>query len=174
MFKNLIPKGSLSGTRTDIKGNKDNKRSLQRENESADTLVEYGYNVEQNPLTKTDDNIRKGKQPDYRVNGEIFDNYAPNNKADVEQIRNEISRKVKRGQTYRVVLNLEDVPIKDIETMFKIRKPVLNLQQLIMDKSLNYFKTDLKSIKHQFFLVTTFITNLKIASLAKRVEMSWH
>jgi len=131
MFKN---KGRLSGTRTDIKGNKDNKRSLQRENESADTLVEYGYNVEQNPLTKTDDNIRKGKQPDYRVNGEIFDNYAPNNKADVEQIRNEISRKVKRGQTYRVVLNLEDsdVPIKDIETMFKIRKPVLNLQQLII------------------------------------------
>lgn len=131
MFKN---KGRLSGTRTDIKGNKDNKRSLQRENESADTLVEYGYNVEQNPLTKTYDNIRKGKQPDYRVNGEIFDNYAPNNKADVEQIRNEISRKVKRGQTYRVVLNLEDsdVPIKDIETMFKIRKPVLNLQQLII------------------------------------------
>jgi len=105
MFKN---KGRLSGTRTDIKGNKDNKRSLQRENESADTLVEYGYNVEQNPLTKTDDNIRKGKQPDYRVNGEIFDNYAPNNKADVEQIRNEISRKVKRGQTYRVRYSQEE------------------------------------------------------------------
>jgi filamentous hemagglutinin len=107
---------------------------VQRENESADILVENGYHVEQNPLTTADDNIRKGKQPDYRLNGEIFDNYAPNQKADVEQIRNEISRKVKRGQRYRVVLNLEDsqVPIKDIEIMFKIRKPVFNLQQLII------------------------------------------
>jgi len=135
--KNLIPKGQLSGTRTDIKGNKDNKRSLQRENESADILVENGYHVEQNPLVTADDNIRKGKQPDYRINGEIFDNYTPNNKADIEQIRNEISRKVKRGQTHRVVLNLEDseVPITDIETMFKIRKPVLNIQQLIIIKN---------------------------------------
>ncbi|MEK8020164.1 MAG: hypothetical protein VSS75_025105 [Candidatus Parabeggiatoa sp.] len=138
MFKqNLMQKGKLSGIRTDIKGNKDNKRSLQHENESADILVENGHHVEQNPFTRADDNIRKGKQPDYRINGEIFDNYAPNDKADVEQIRNEISRKVKRGQTYRVVLNLEDndVPIKDIETMFKIRKPVLNLQQLIILKN---------------------------------------
>lgn len=140
MFKkNLKPKikGKLSGTRTDIKGNKDNKRSLQRENESADILVENGYNVEQNSLTRADDNIRKGKQPDYRINGKIFDNYAPNHNADVEQIRNEISRKVKRGQTYRVVLNLEDseVPIENVEIMFKIRKPVLNLQQLIIIKN---------------------------------------
>jgi filamentous hemagglutinin len=138
MFKkNFMPKGELSGTRTDIKGNKDNKRSLQRENESADILVENGHNVEQNPLARADDNIRKGKQPDYRINGDIFDNYAPNNKADIEQIRNEISRKVKRGQTHRVVINLEDseVPIKDIETMFKIRKPILNLQQLITIKN---------------------------------------
>jgi len=65
---------------------------------------------------------------DYRVNGENFDNYAPNNKADVEQIRNEISRKD------------SDVPIKDIETMFKIRKPVLNLQQLIIIKKGQIFE----------------------------------
>ena len=138
MFKkNLTPNGKLSGTRTNIKGNQDNKRALQRENESADILVENGYNVEQNPLTTEIDNIRKGKQPDYRINGEIFDNYAPNHKADVEQIRNEISRKVKRGQTYRVILNLEDneVAMEDIEIMFKIRKPVLNLQQLIFIKN---------------------------------------
>ena len=115
----MMPKitGRLSGTRTEIKGNKDNKRSLQRENDSADLLVENGYNVEQNPNPSIDDNIRKGKWPDYRINGKIFDNYTPNNQTDVEPIRNEISRKVKRGQTYRVVLNLEDseVPIKDLE-----------------------------------------------------------
>ena len=133
---NLIPIGKLSGIRTNPTGSKENQRSLQRENESADILVEKGYNVEQNPLTTEIDKIRKGKQPDYRINGEIFDNYAPNN-ADVEQIRNEISRKVKRKQTYRVVINLDDsdVAMEEIKIMFKIRKPVLNLQQLILIKN---------------------------------------
>jgi hypothetical protein len=30
--------------------------------------VENGYNVEQNPLIKTTDNIREGAQPDYLQN----------------------------------------------------------------------------------------------------------
>ncbi|RKZ53532.1 MAG: hypothetical protein DRR16_25735 [Candidatus Parabeggiatoa sp. nov. 3] len=131
-----MPKGELSGSQTKIQGSQENKRSLQRENESANTLVENGYNVEQNPSTQTTDNVREGAQPDYRINGEIFDNYAPNYQAEVEQIRNQISRKVKRKQTYKVVLNLDDsaVPISDIKTMFTIRKPVPNLQQLIIIK----------------------------------------
>ena len=143
MFKNqLTPKGKLSGIRTIIKGSKDHERSLQRENESADRLMENGYNVEQNPLIKTTDNIREGAQPDYRINGEIFDNYAPNNKADVEQIRNQISRKVKRKQTYRIIINLDDsdVAITDIKTMLRIRKPVQNLQQLIILKNRQLIK----------------------------------
>jgi filamentous hemagglutinin len=138
----LISKGRLFGDRTEIKGSQENKRSLQRENESADRLVENGYNVEQNPLIKTTDNIREGAQPDYRINGEIFDNYAPNNKADVEQIRNQISRKVKRKQTYRIIINLDDsdVAITDIKTMLRIRKPVQNLQQLIILKNRQLIK----------------------------------
>jgi len=129
-------KGQLSGNQTKIQGSQENKRSLQRENESANTLVENGYNVEQNPSIKMTDNVREGAQPDYRINGEIFDNYAPNHRAEVEQIRNQISRKVKRRQTYKVILNLDDseVPITDIKTMFTIRKPVPNLQQLIIIK----------------------------------------
>jgi len=138
----LISKGRLFGERTEIKGSQENKRSLQRENESADRLVENGYNVEQNPLIKTTDNIREGAQPDYRINSEIFDNYAPNNKADVEQIRNQISRKVKRKQTYRIIINLDDsdVAITDIKTMLRIRKPVQNLQQLIILKNRQLIK----------------------------------
>jgi len=137
-----MSKGRLFGNRTEIKGSQENKRSLQRENESADRLVENGYNVEQNPLIKTTDNIREGAQPDYRINGEIFDNYAPNNKADVEQIRNQISRKVKRKQTYRIILNLNDsdVVITDIKTMLRIRKPVQNLQQLIILKNRKFIE----------------------------------
>jgi len=137
-----MSKGRLFGNRTEIKGCQENKRSLQRENESADRLVENGYNVEQNPLIKTTDNIREGAQPDYRINSEIFDNYAPNNKADVEQIRNQISRKVKRKQTYRIIINLDDsdVAVTDIKTMLRIRKPVQNLQQLIILKNRKFIK----------------------------------
>jgi len=137
-----MSKGRLFGNRTEIKGCQENKRSLQRENESADRLVENGYNVEQNPLIKTTDNLREGAQPDYRINGEIFDNYAPNNKADVEQIRNQISRKVKRKQTYRIIINLDDsdVAVTDIKTMLRIRKPVQNLQQLIILKNRKFIK----------------------------------
>lgn len=46
-------------------------RSLIRENESADILVKKGYNVEQNPV------IDGVKNPDYRIDGVIYDNYAP-------------------------------------------------------------------------------------------------
>ncbi|MEK8015476.1 MAG: hypothetical protein VSS75_001325 [Candidatus Parabeggiatoa sp.] len=137
--------GQLSGNQTKIQGSQENQRSLQRENESAKILVEKGYHVEQNPSTKLSDNVREGAQPDYRINGEIFDNYAPNHRADVEQIRNQISRKLKRRQTYRVLLNLDDntVPITDIKTMFTIRKPVLNLQQLIIIKKGQLIEMDL-------------------------------
>lgn len=98
--------------------------------------------IELNPLIKTTDNIREGAQPDYRINGEIFDNYAPNNKADVEQIRNQISRKIKRKQTYRIIINLDDsdVAITDIKTMLRIRKPIQNLQQLIILKNRQLIK----------------------------------
>jgi len=130
-------KGQLSGSRTEVKGSRENKRSLQRENESADRLVDNGYHVEQNPIIKTSDNLKEGVHPDYRINGEIFDHYAPNNKADVEQIRHQISRKIKRPQTYRVVLNLDDsqASLPSIQTMFLTRKPIPKLQQLIIVKN---------------------------------------
>jgi hypothetical protein len=60
----------------------------------------------------------------------------------VEQIRNQISRKVKRKQTYRIIINLDDsdVAITDIKTMLRIRKPVQNLQQLIILKNRQLIK----------------------------------
>jgi len=133
----IMLKGQLFGSRTEVKGSCENKRSLQRENESADILVAQGYHVEQNPVIKTSDNLKEGVCPDYRINDEFFDHYAPNNKADVEQIQNQISKKIKRQQTYRIVLNLDDsqVSIENIQTMFLTRKPILKLQQLIIVKN---------------------------------------
>ncbi len=48
------------------------EQPLCRENESADTFAQHGYDVEQNPPPKPN-----GKEPDYKIEGEYFDNYAP-------------------------------------------------------------------------------------------------
>ncbi|HEX3786677.1 MAG TPA: hypothetical protein VHW44_02345 [Pseudonocardiaceae bacterium] len=76
-------------------------RSLQRENESAATLAKAGYDVEQNP------NVPGNLNPDYKVEGEVFDNYAPST-ANPRNIASEIQGKVDRGQADRIVLNLTD------------------------------------------------------------------
>ncbi|WP_222426549.1 hypothetical protein [Amycolatopsis rhizosphaerae] len=77
------------------------KLALQRENESATTLSRAGYDVEQNPTIPGD------KNPDYRVNGKIFDCYAPTT-SNVRNIASRMEEKVVDGQTDRIVLNLSD------------------------------------------------------------------
>ena len=48
------------------------KRSLLRENESAKTLAQKGYDVEQSPLIEG-----TTKKSDYLIEGKVFDCYAP-------------------------------------------------------------------------------------------------
>ncbi|MGM4915063.1 hemagglutinin repeat-containing protein [Rhizobium sp. 768_B6_N1_8] len=95
--------GELTGTRTAIPPRSDaaTRRSLIRENESAELLAQNGFKVEQNPV------IAGPKEPDYRINGEIFDNYAPST-SNARNIASEIARKITNGQTERVVVNLAD------------------------------------------------------------------
>lgn len=77
------------------------RRSIQRENDSADILAREGYDVEQNP---TVDGLMN---PDYRINGEIYDNYAPSTD-NPRNIWSEVHGKIERGQTQNVVINLQD------------------------------------------------------------------
>ncbi|HYO53817.1 hypothetical protein, partial [Archangium sp.] len=60
-------KGSLIGQpkHPGPKADEETVRGFKRENESARILAENGYDVEQNPLTKSN-----GKKPDYKINGE--------------------------------------------------------------------------------------------------------
>jgi uncharacterized protein YukE len=117
------------GERTKAHPTKKTDRGLRRENESADTLAQNGYDVEQNPPTNA-----KGKNPDYKIEGEYFDAYAPSSK-NLDNIRDEISGKVKEGQTERVVLNLDDCPrsTEDIRGVLE-RKPITNLKEIIVVK----------------------------------------
>jgi hypothetical protein len=81
----------------------ENRRALGRENDSADILSQKGYNVEQNP------NVPGASNPDYNIEGKIFDCYAPSEKTPARNIWSYIKvEKLEKGQTTRVVLNLQD------------------------------------------------------------------
>ncbi|MBB5829525.1 hypothetical protein [Micromonospora carbonacea] len=92
------------------------RRSLELENACADTVAERGYRVHQNPTKReiaearlnTGDVGKPDKDPDYLIEGHVFDCYAPNPAKAVRGIWTEVSGKVASQQTQRVVLNLRD------------------------------------------------------------------
>lgn len=101
-------------------------RGYGRENESAQTLARNGYDVEQNPV------VDGPKRPDYRIEGEIFDNYAPSTPRP-RNIWKEVVRKVDEEQTERVVLNLDDSPVDlDALTAQFAAWPIEGLQEVLV------------------------------------------
>ncbi len=107
------------GPPKDIKPGEDSevRRSLEMENSGAVVLADRGYHVQQNP-SKADvaqarmnagDLGDPGKDPDYLVEGRVFDCYSPVKPTKaVRGIWSEAQEKVEDGQTQRVVVNLED------------------------------------------------------------------
>lgn len=80
------------------------RRSLTRENEAAETLAKNGYIIEQNPVIEG-----TTRNPDYLIEGEIFDCYSPAENTKVRNVASTIEEKVlQKGQAERVVLNLDD------------------------------------------------------------------
>jgi hypothetical protein len=91
-------------TRMEPNANPAKKLALQREQESADILAKDGYNVEQRPK------VPGPKNPDYRIEGQIFDCYAPTT-GNARSIADKITEKVQKLQADRIVLNLTDSPL---------------------------------------------------------------
>ncbi|WP_368350127.1 VENN motif pre-toxin domain-containing protein [Pectobacterium peruviense] len=120
--------GSLSGQPTKLPPNAsaENIRSLQRENEGAAILSQNGYHVEQNPVTLG------AKNPDYKINGEIFDNIAPKTNS-VRNIYDRALEKVNSGQTNNVVINLADTKanVSDLQKQFH-DWPIKGLDKVIV------------------------------------------
>ncbi|HYO73799.1 MAG TPA: hypothetical protein VEU33_47810 [Archangium sp.] len=124
-------KGTMSGHPTRIPpGEKDPKNisALTRENESAKTLTDHGYDVEQNPPT-----LPNGRNPDYRIGGEYYDCYAPSN-SNPRNIASYIEKeKVLKGQADKVILNLDDSKV----TMDAMKKqltdyPIAGLKEVLV------------------------------------------
>ncbi|WP_159565321.1 hypothetical protein [Budvicia diplopodorum] len=126
--------GALTGnpTKYDPKMTQENIRSLSRENESAQILSQSGFLVEQNPY------ITGNKNPDYRINGEIFDNYAPKS-SNVRNIYSEVKRKVVTGQTTNVVINMSDTKVSLPTLQSQLNQwPIMGLDKVIViDKTGN-------------------------------------
>ncbi|CAI1642369.1 Filamentous hemagglutinin [Serratia grimesii] len=120
--------GSLSGQPTKLPPNAsaENIRSLQRENEGAAILSKNGYHVEQNPVTPG------VKNPDYKINGEVFDNIAPKTNS-VRNIYDRALEKVNSGQTNNVVINLADTKasVSDLQKQFS-DWPIKGLDKVIV------------------------------------------
>jgi len=119
--------GTPSGKRTEVSSgaSSQNQRDLVKENESADILADKGYKVEQNPEVPGD------KNPDYKIEGEVFDCYAPNTD-NLRTIRKKISKKVGTGQASRIVINLDDTSLNasDVTNLLK-RQPKEGLNEVI-------------------------------------------
>ncbi|MGC4807182.1 hypothetical protein [Micromonospora sp. DT233] len=92
------------------------RRSLVLENECAASLADKGYQVHQNPTSKeiadarlrTGDTGKPNKTPDYVLEGHVFDCYSPTPEKGVRGAWTAVSEKVSKGQTQRVVMNLQD------------------------------------------------------------------
>jgi len=113
-------------TRISARESPENVRALTRENESAETLARSGFDVERNPTVPGD------KNPDYLVNGEIFDNYAPTS-SSARNIWTTAEGKVTSGQTNRLILNLDDskVSLDALRSQFN-DYPIEGLEEVLI------------------------------------------
>ena len=105
------------------------KRSLTRENEAAETLAKNGYDIEQNPMVKG-----TTRNPDYIIEGEVFDCYSPAENTSVRNIASTIEEKViNKGQADNVVLNLDDWK-GDVDALIKQLNdyPVEGLKEVLV------------------------------------------
>ncbi|MET7390220.1 putative T7SS-secreted protein [Streptomyces sp. NPDC005529] len=108
-------------------------RAKGREVHSANTLAKQGYDVEQGPGT-----LPNGRNPDFRIEGKIFDNYAPTSDKP-RSIYDAIQKKVKKAQTDRAVVNLgdSDVDLGSLRAQFH-SWPMSGLEEVIViDRSGN-------------------------------------
>ena len=96
------------GEPTPIDPNSDQatQRGHRRENESAQILGQNGFDIIQNPA------VDGSKNPDYLINGEIYDHYAPSTDR-ARNIWSEVKGKVEKDQAANIVIGLQDSDVDE-------------------------------------------------------------
>jgi hypothetical protein len=82
------------------------QRGLRLENEAATTLAEAGYDVEQ-LVPPPGRPVPGRKEPDYRIEGKIFDAYAPTTARAFNIWTRVMEDKVDEGQADRIIINID-------------------------------------------------------------------
>ena len=125
--ENALPTGNFAKIRR--RDDYYTTRSLYRENEAALILAINGYDIELKPkLTTT------SKDPDYRIEGKIFDCYSPEPYTGVRSIQSTIDDKVnEKEQADRIVLSLNNWQgnIEDVKEELQ-DYPVDNLKEVLV------------------------------------------
>jgi len=104
-------------------------RAFTRQNESAQTLSNYGLDVEQLEETGA-----PGANPDLKINGQVADVYAPTSK-NVYTIADTLTYKVQQ-QAPNIVVNLEDSPLTSAQIIEHLQSnPVSGLNSVYFIKN---------------------------------------
>jgi hypothetical protein len=102
-------------------------RSIKRQNEAAEVMSKNGYHVEYQPkITEADRMSRfpwfkKERNPDFKIEGEIFDGYAPNKDTGIKSLLRGIKDKTEKNQARRILLNLDDSNVSVTELAKELR-----------------------------------------------------
>ncbi len=104
---------------------RDKRQGLSGEEESAWTMAQAGYDVDRHPWTEGP------KNPDFRIEGQIFDNYTPTSNS-ARNIWSAVQDKILHEQTVRVVINLRDTAVTFEQLREQFRYPVEGLLEAIV------------------------------------------
>lgn len=105
------------------------QRSIRRENESAEIMAEAGYDVKRLPERANQ------KNPDYSIEGRLFDCKAPEGPS-ARNAASEMEKAVRKGQADRIILNLEDSPIALEQMKSQLTEwPIEGLKEVIAIKN---------------------------------------
>lgn len=127
------PMGPRSVNQPNVKSNQ--KTSTRNENPMADRLASAGYRVIQNPRIPPEQMIERGldfeKNPDYIVEGRVFDLYTPFTET-AKQVYLGITVKINDKQTDRVVVDLRHTQTTRAELEAELKAyPIEGLKEVI-------------------------------------------
>ena len=137
------PTGERGGTPTGqpespgASASTDNVRAIQRQNEAADTLARMGHDVEHQPtVLPTDRGVDPNKNPDYRIEGKIFDGYSPQQDTPARSAYATIRDKVDDHQAPRILVNLDDslLDVADLR-QWLVEHPIQGLEEVLVVRS---------------------------------------
>jgi len=120
------PNARPGGIPRKIRKDSDSARSDRRENEAAIMVAQAGFDIMQLPEKKDQ------KNPDYGIEGRIFDCYSPK-PGHLNTVRRTFDGKIKAQQARRFILNLTDAPnlsVEDITRHFQ-EDPLEGLMEVL-------------------------------------------